>query len=159
MFYILEGPDGSGKTSLAKKLQQAHPGAPILHFGAPANEEEAYAYWQTYMRAIKDNAHLPVVIIDRCWYSDMVYGPVMRGKSEMSGENAENLELAIIALGGGIVLYCTGKPEMLWKRCKERGEAYIKTYDTLKQLHAKYEEVMQQPWRLPIVRYDTTVRW
>ena len=111
-FYIIDGPDGAGKTTLVKKIIEANPGAITMHFGKPNSDEEAYNYWKVYLAALKKSANAPVVIFDRSWYSDMVYGPVMRGREEMTKENMETLELAVRALGGGLILYCTGKPEV-----------------------------------------------
>ena len=39
MLIIIEGPDGSGKTSLANKIA-AQTGWPIVHRSQPKNEEE-----------------------------------------------------------------------------------------------------------------------
>ena len=158
-FYIIDGPDGAGKTTLVKKIIEANPGAITMHFSKPNSDEEAFNYWKVYLEALKKSAGASVVIFDRSWYSDMVYGPVMRGREEMTKENMETLELAVRALGGGLILYCTGKPEVLWRRCKQRGEVYIDRFEQLKALHDKYEEVMRLPKYLPVVRYDTTVRW
>ena len=133
MIYIIEGPDGAGKTTLVEKLQKVHAGAKVMHFGTPATPEEAKNYWRTYLRALKENTS-DVVIFDRSWYSDMVYGPVMRGKEEMTIEHKEILELAVKALGGGIVIYCTGNQKTLWSRCTRRGESYLRNADEHKAI-------------------------
>lgn len=159
MFYIVEGPDGAGKTTLVNQLVAAHPGAKVLHFGKPTTDEEAFNYWQVYLQAIKDNAKTPVAIFDRSWYSDMVYGPVMRNRTEMSNENMEILELAVKACGGGVILYLTANISVLWKRCKQRGETYITCMDQLSKLREAYEYVMKKPAYLPVIRIDTSVRW
>lgn len=159
IYYIIEGPDGAGKTTLMEKIKAAHKGAVVCHFGKPETDEDAYNYWQVYMQAIKKNADAEVVIFDRCWYSDMVYGPVMRGRHEMTVDNMENLELAIKACGGGTIIYCTGKVEELWARCKSRGEEYITTIETLNNLCCAYDEVMKLPKYLPVIYYNTTARW
>jgi len=158
-FYIAEGPDGAGKTTLIEQLTAAHPGCHVQHFGKPESAEEAENYWKTYLRFIKRYEEKETVIFDRCWYSDMVYGPVMRNTQEMTNEKMEILELAVKACGGGIIIYCTGKLEVLWKRCMYRGENYITNKDMLKAICAKYDEVMNLPKYIPVVRYDTTVKW
>ena len=159
MFYIVEGPDGAGKTTLVNQLVAAHPGAKVLHFGKPTTDEEAFNYWQVYLRAIKENANTPVAIFDRSWYTDIVYGPIIRNRIEMTHTNMEILELAVKACGGGVILYLTANTTLLWKRCKQRGETYITCMDQLNRLRADYELVMKQPIYLPVVRIDTSVRW
>ena len=158
-YIIVEGPDGAGKTTLVNHILAANPGAFLAHFGKPATDEEAFNYWKVYLQYVKDHEKEAVVILDRSWYSDMVYGPVMRDREEMTRDNMELLEMAVIACGGGIILYCTGRPDVLWRRCKERGETFVRTSEQLRRLHDRYEEVMRFPKYLPVVRYDTTVRW
>lgn len=158
-YYIVEGPDGAGKTTLVEKLLAVHPDASLAHFGKPATDEEAFNYWKVYMQYIKDHEKDRVVILDRGWYSDMVYGPVMRDREEMTIDNMELLEMAVKACGGGVIIYCTGRPDILWRRCKTRGEDYIHTTEQLRRLHDKYEDVMKLPKYLPVIRTDTTARW
>lgn len=159
MIYIVEGPDGAGKTTLVNKIIKANPNAIKLHFSKPETDAEAFNYWHTYYEAMKETEKSPVTIFDRSWYSDMVYGPVMRGREEMRQENAELLELVVMALGGGVIIYCTGDPKVLWQRCQKRGEEHVPSFTKLKELCNKYEQVMKTPKYLPVVRYDTTVRW
>lgn len=158
MIYIIDGPDGAGKSTLAKRIHEASPGSEILHFGAPQTEEEANNYWQVYMNALNKAAD-HTIIFDRSWYSDMVYGPVMRGKEEMTDMHRQCLEHAVRSLGGGLVIYCTGVQRKLWSRCLQRGETYIKNGDQHKAICQKYDEVMHSITRLPIIVYNTTAEW
>lgn len=158
MYYIIDGPDGAGKSTLARQIQEANPGSIILHFGTPATEEEANNYWLTYFNALKDYAD-KVVIFDRSWYSDMVYGPVMRNRCEMSPEHAEMLEMTVRSLGGGIVIYCTGVQSKLWSRCVRRGETYIPDSAVHKRICEAYDSVMRDITWLPVIRYNTTTTW
>lgn len=160
MIIIVEGPDGAGKTTLCEQLLASIPGSTLKHFGAPATKEEALNYYKVYVDLLKNHDRSKVLIIDRCWYSDMVYGPVMRGTQEMSQEYADMLAGMVVACGGGMILYCTASVNTLWSRCKRRGETYIKDSSTLKLIHDKYEEVMKNCVHfLPMIRYDTSVRW
>lgn len=158
MIYIIEGPDGAGKTTLAEKLHKSNPGSLILHFGTPANEEEAKNYWKVYLNTLECHEG-ETLILDRSWYSDMVYGPVMRHRNEMTSEHKHILELAVLALGGGVVIYCTGAQRTLWSRCTARGESYIANSDQHKEICNKYNEVMHSVDRLPVIYYNTTMKW
>lgn len=158
MIYIIDGPDGAGKSTLAQKIREASPGSKILHFGAPTTQLEAENYWQVYLKAIEE-AGDQTVIFDRSWYSDLVYGPVIRGQQEMTEQHKDCLEHAVRSCGGGLVIYCTGVQRKLWSRCLQRGETFIKNGDQHKAICRKYDEVMHNIERLPVVVYNTTAEW
>lgn len=159
-FFIVEGPDGAGKTTLVQHLQRVHTDAVVLHFGAPVDVEAAKNYWKTYAAAItKYAAENKTVIFDRSWLSDMVYGPIMRGREEMPLEQAEMLNALVIAAGGGVVIYCTASQSTLWRRCKARGEDYIKDAETLSRIAKAYGDIMHNVKYLPVIRYDTGSQW
>ena len=46
MIVIVEGPDGAGKTTLIDQLKQGSRDVIYHHFGAPANDEEAFNYYK-----------------------------------------------------------------------------------------------------------------
>ena len=158
-YIIVEGPDGAGKTTYIKQLMEQFPRAVYGHFDAPATDQEAFNYWRVYAEFIKTNRNADVVILDRSWYSDMVYAPIFRGREEMTPENMETLELLVKACGGGFIIYCTAAPRILWKRCQQRGEDYVTSSIQLKTLRNKYEEVMKKAIHLPVFRIDTGVKW
>lgn len=136
MIFILEGPDGSGKTTLASKLSEAF-NFPVKHFSYPKTEEEQKALFETYQQYLLTHDN---VIIDRMWLSTMVYGPVMRGVSEVSTDQATLLEKAF---GHKIIMiYCTGDPQILWERCSKRGEDYVQTLGKFRDICRRYDEVM-----------------
>lgn len=157
MIIIVDGPDGAGKTTLCEKLLKAFPGSRIQHFGAPETPEQANNYYEVYARAITAAHSDEVVIFDRSWFSDMVYGPVMRNKLEMTAVHADMLSAMVVAHGGGMVVYCTAPDKVLWSRCKKRGETYIKDYQTLQRISDAYERTMKDKVAyLPVIRYDTS---
>lgn len=158
MIYIIEGPDGAGKTTLVEQIRKSNYNAVVKHFGAPQTPEEADNYYKVYAEAINAKSDDEVLIFDRSWYSDMVYGPVMRGRLEMTQAHADMLSAMVVASGGGIVIYCTAPIKILWARCTRRGEAYITTREKLADIAKGYAEVMKNNVRfLPVVRYDTSV--
>lgn len=158
MFFILEGPDGAGKTTLAEKLMETI-NCDMFHFGKPETKEEAFNYYQVYAEAIMDADSKKNYILDRSWYSDMVYGPIMRNMNEMSELHANMLEACVLANGGGLVLYLTAKLDVLWRRCKTRGETHILDKEILGMISKRYEKVMSENCKLPLVRYDTGLKW
>lgn len=76
---ILEGPDGAGKTTLARALAK-HWDAMVFHCTAtkaliPAMRD----YQQNVLENVIENINLGrTVILDRFWPSEMIYGGVLR---------------------------------------------------------------------------------
>lgn len=72
---IIEGPDGSGKTSLTGALS-AKTGTEIMHFGAPKTFEEDMAQLAQITAIVLSGRPL---ILDRGLISSSVYAPIFRG--------------------------------------------------------------------------------
>jgi thymidylate kinase len=153
MILLIEGPDGAGKTTLIENLCKSYSGALVYHFGAPVpNEDQFYRYAQP----IIDQPATTLLIYDRTWYSEFVYGPIMRGRSELNYAHSQALEALVLQHGGGHVIYCTGKPSILWSRCKKRGETYIQDAEQHAKLCKQYDYVMATVCKLPVVVFNTT---
>lgn len=97
-----------------------------------------------------------LIIYDRSWLSEFVYGPVMRGRYELTIEHCRLLEALAYKHGGGHVIYLTAPVDILWERCQERGETYIETIEQLDKIATEYEKVMQELPELPVFRVDTS---
>ena len=138
MIYIIEGPDGAGKTTLVEQICKSNYNAVVKHFGAPQTPEEADNYYKVYVEAINAKRDDEVLIFDRSWYSDMVYGPVMRNRHEMTQEHADMLSAMVVARGGGIIIYCTAPIKVLWARCQRRGETYLQNQAQLQAISIGY---------------------
>lgn len=76
MIYILEGPDGVGKSTLAKEIAEQKK-AHVLH--SSFNKEwDIYKYHKTIFRAAQILSDYQDVVIDRWAPSEWVYGTVFR---------------------------------------------------------------------------------
>lgn len=148
MIIIIEGPDGSGKTTLANQMSM-QTGYPIMHRSKPETKEEKEAMYKEYAALASSKRN---IILDRCWYSEMVYGNVMRDESVIDFYEMYDLE-QLVANGGGMVIYCTGQPHVLYKRAKQRGEDYITDYEDFKAICSLYDSLMGVPHKIPVVRY------
>ena len=152
MIIIIEGPDGSGKTTLAEQLSR-ETGYPIVHRSQPKTDEEKKLMMGQYLQDLKAGRN---VIWDRCWYSEMCYGPVMRDKSYITYPQMYELEEQL-AKAGAMIIYCTGPRAELWKRCQKRGEDYITSRDDFVAICEKFDEVMSVPHYVPVVKYECPV--
>lgn len=151
MIIIIEGPDGSGKTTLASQIAK-QTGYPVVHFSVPKTEEEKEQMVSMYKQAIKESKN---IIFDRCWYSEMAYGPVMRKEHVISYPQMYELE-RMLAKRGSLIIYCTGSPEVLWRRATARGEDYVTDQQTFVEIFEAYEDIMNVPHLVPVVKYGYT---
>ena len=150
MIIIIEGPDGSGKTTLAEKMHK-QTGYKLLHRSYPKTEEDKERMMAEYMQVIKSGVNC---IFDRSWYSEMVYGPVMRNDSIISYPQMYTLERELTKRGA-IVIYCGGMISNMWARCKERGEDYVVDIQKYSQICHDFETLMYDvPHLVPVVTYE-----
>lgn len=154
MFILLEGPDGGGKTNLAKRLAE-QTGFRIEHFSYPKTDKEKIEMFAMYQAFIHDNSNQNV-IVDRTWYSEMVYGKVLRDRSYITTRQMYELEKLIISEGGGMVIHCTDAIARLWRRFRKRGDDYVPDdFDVLYDIKSRYEYLMHTVAHLiPVTRYE-----
>lgn len=148
MIIIIEGPDGSGKSTLAQQISK-QTGYKIIHRTQPKSEEEKAIMMGEYLQTIRSGKNM---IFDRCWYSEMVYGPVIRDTSVISYPRMYELERQL-AKAGAMIIYCTDTKAALWSRCQERGEDYITDRNTFDQICNGFDELMSVPHYIPVVTY------
>lgn len=81
MILVLEGPDGTGKTTLANAFQAKYPDAvKVFH---SEHREDQYVFDSVLVdKAIDVHLAGGIAILDRSWIGDGIYGPVFRGTFE-----------------------------------------------------------------------------
>lgn len=148
---ILEGPEAAGKSTLAKRMSSMY-NYPIHHFSYPKSDAEKANMFQMYQDFCYSTQD---VIVDRCWYSEMVYGVTVRDKSHITLEQMYELEKMLISQGGALLIHCTAPINVLWKRFKARGDDYIKQdIEVLADITDSYEALMRLKHYIPVVRYE-----
>ena len=81
MIVIIEGPDGAGKTSLARELQQRC----LLgyhHEGPPPLDKTPQEHYISTLRSFEGRD----VVIDRFALGERVYGPALRGEDKLGAD-------------------------------------------------------------------------
>lgn len=78
--FVLEGPDGAGKTSLAMALKD-HLGAKYIHL-TYRFKDRMHLYHTAAIRLAARLAHNQPVILDRWWPSEIIYADAYRGGSK-----------------------------------------------------------------------------
>lgn len=152
---IVEGPDGSGKTTLVEKLR-ATLGARVIHHGPYSREcVIAWHYRRSVYRALLDEQP---VILDRSWISEPIYGAAARdGATRVSVHERRGLE-RLAHRAGAVVVLCLPsieRCESAWQ--KRRGTEYLERSEQLHQVYEGYAELLAAhpaDQSLPVVRYD-----
>ena len=105
---ILEGHDGCGKSTLAKELARRNAMTTIIVNHGPYPEVGPEDLMETYARSMKRLDRLPpgsLVILDRCWISEEIYGRVARhGANRIDASARRYLERVAAARRGIVVI-------------------------------------------------------
>jgi hypothetical protein len=85
---IIEGPDGAGKTTLARSLLAPVAGGVDYHHEGPppAGDHGLLPYYLDFVRRAFDQRmeHRNPFVFDRLAMGEVVYGPLLRGRSRLS---------------------------------------------------------------------------
>lgn len=134
MNIIVEGPDGSGKTTLVNQLaEQLNMG--VRSFKQPEKDGILGKQFEFYRDLSID---IYGTILDRSFYSDMVYGPVFRGNSELRTSDMIELERGF---DDTFVIYCTGDPQLMWDAAVQRGEEYVTSFKQYTEICKLYDDL------------------
>ncbi len=149
---IFEGPDGGGKSTLAKKFAERR-GARYVHFGAML---DVHSLDRMYVEAM-----LPAllgyqdVVFDRSWLSEEPYGNAYRGgRSRLIQSQIMVLERLAMKCGA-VVVRCQPPWEIVKNNfINADREEYL---DNVSQLREVFELYVNQGTDLPCAVYDYTM--
>lgn len=139
---ILEGVDGAGKSTLAKKIAALSP-LPVRleHRGEIKSTPE-----EEYIKPLMYSRDDELIIADRWHVGEMIYGPIYRGKSLVAGDYNRIIEGLLDTLGAAKVILSPSL-KVVRNRLAKRGEDYLQPNDVA-AVHAFYETYAEMPgWR------------
>lgn len=155
--YIVEGPDGGGKSTLVQtlhdRLKSLGRAVKIAHHGPYL--EEARIGWH-YFHSMRDSLIRGVdVIFDRCWLSEPIYGKVMRhGLDRISGAEKRMLDRAALTCDGVIILCATEKERMLTTWESRKGGEYPDARSKISAIIDAYAQLPNASRALPLIAFD-----
>jgi thymidylate kinase len=151
-FFILEGPDAAGKTTLAAELAIRLPAGSTceyMHMSYnPDNKAMFFEHHDAFVRAANFLAQGKSVVLDRSWISENIYAHVFRGKSDL-GFEMRGLHRAALKLNA-IYIHCIPDPASAVRRHKQSAEQREEMYtvdqaDQLYRVAALFKEVALGP--------------
>lgn len=146
---ILEGPDGAGKSTLAKFLSELL-GLPVIHTGGPPDSKTAL---EAKLELCRQHGLFDrVPMISDPIYSTIAARPLYIPRHELMEE---------LARMNPVVVYCRGKTRRMWENISQERKAH-KSPDHLKQVMVEYSQVVDlydeffksPPRGLQVLRYN-----
>ena len=132
---ILEGTDNTGKTTLAQDLVARFHHLGLYMVKSPGSGP-TLGDW--IIKELKKNDQ--AAIYDRFFFSEYVYGPVLRGK--VCYTRTQDPEMVrLMCKAQPVVIWCSRPPERIAVSFDER-EQMEGVVDNLKQIEEKYQQVM-----------------
>lgn len=129
----LDGSDGAGKTTLAHHLAAGH-GFTVHH---SARTPDGISLIARYRRILAAPGPL---VLDRCFVSELVYGPRYHGRSRITLGQAIKLAKAVAARDGALV-HLTGPPAALHDRLLARDGRTAASGNEVEALVTAYDRV------------------
>ncbi len=109
---VLDGCDGTGKTTLAELLRDRR-GHVVIHSGrTPDGTDLAERY--RHLLATPGR-----IVLDRSFISELVYGPLFHGGSRITAAAAIDLARGVARRDGALV-HLTGNPDAIMRRLRSR---------------------------------------
>lgn len=148
---IVEGPDNTGKSTLVKALTEYIPSLVYIgHSPGPPKTPEEFLN-----RTAKVLNHSPqdtaFYLLDRFFFSELVYGPVLRGRAIITPGQIEDLADKLYE-HNPLIIYCRRSVTRVKETFQNR-EQLMGVYDNLARIHRKYDEVISN-WSLNTTVYD-----
>jgi predicted ATPase len=145
---VLDGCDGTGKTTLAEALRDQC-GYAVIHSGrTPDGTDIAERYRQLL-------AGPEPFVLDRSFISELVYGPLFHGQSRITAGTAASLA-GTVATRGGVLVHLTGDPDTITTRLRVR-DGTAPARDQISGIVGAYEKVFSLLEQFaPVLTADTT---
>lgn len=162
MFIIVEGPDGSGKSSLVDALLEEatvrYPDRKVVHYHMGKPEEESRLWVLNQWAASVEKTDWTdgyIVIADRWHWGEVTYAPLKRPHTcqdeyGLLGAGGWRLVELMLLSRGAVQFVLMQPPDVLVRRVGARGDDFVKV-DELEQIHSLYMSGIQKAARVEIL--------
>lgn len=149
---IVEGCDNTGKTTLIDQLIQPFP---TLQRMRSIGNQPGLAKWLS--EALLENQNVTTKIYDRFFFSELVYGPVLRGRTRFTGVE-KDLILGMLAAIKPLVILCSPPPSTVSKTIYKRPQmgGVIDRWVTLNEKYHTVIKPLLIERKIPYLEYDFT---
>lgn len=149
--FIVEGSDCCGKTTFIESLKRKLRSVTVIHNGVYPTREEAFS---TYRRQCV-NEEKRVLILDRSYISELIYGGVLRNEDNSQWFKASrDLEFLYALRSTAIVVHCEVPLDVCLTSWKKRiGEEYVKKEEQITKIYNEYRRI-EKYTKLPVVKYS-----
>lgn len=149
MIIIVEGPDGCGKSTLVRELNDNISGSQVIHFGPPDPIDlDPFLQYEKILYPYIEQGN--TIICDRSHWSERVYGPLLRGHDRLGNAAAwRHVELFLAAHDAFVVVPDVSIKE-LQQRLTKRGDDLI-TPAQVPEIWDAYQSVIWEETRLDII--------
>lgn len=146
---IFEGPDGSGKTTLAKAYAEAT-GAIYTHLGPFPRVTSGLArlYVEAMLPAV---LRYTDVVMDRCWLSELPYGHAFRFGADRLGVQVRLLERLAWRCETMVVQCCRSWEDTLACFRSRKGAEMLEREDQLREVFDYYATELSRTTSLPYI--------
>jgi hypothetical protein len=155
---VIEGPDCTGKTTLCGELQRLCPDALYIHATYPyENTSDVRVYHLNLLRRAMQESERRLVLLDRLWPSELVYGKVHRGGAQHPGYEVP-LDRLVRKVAGIYVFALHGAREgylAFAARCRHEGrqEFYPTQAGAVYDGYVALERQLREAGRDDVFRY------
>jgi len=137
---LIEGPDGAGKTTLAAELAKEFYLVGTHSPGPKGTRERTY---DALGEAVKGNA--PVRIHDRLYYSELVYGRVLRGEVQFSHYERAYVETVLHGALNCPIIFCLPPLEVVVGNVEatrdEQKAGDDPVFPRIGEIYAQYDQI------------------
>lgn len=134
MIFIVEGPDGAGKTTIAKYLCETLD----AHYIHDRHVKDQWCLNTAQLRlAIKYYMSGQHVVLDRHWLGDNVYGSTFRGGGSLWVRRIDS----VLQRFGAVYILCLPPIDQLEERFQELRQIRPEKFNTIREVACRYHDL------------------
>lgn len=137
---VLEGPDGAGKTTLAEHLCEKYDGLYVHRTWSKTMD--VWEHHTEGLRIAHDNYKDRLVVIDRLFPSEMIYGRSLRSGGQYGNHNARSMDRVLMRMGAVIGLAIPEDVEYVKTVHARKFAQGLEHFDTVEDIAVRYVDWM-----------------